>query len=372
MRCRTNAILEEVTGERYSPVAPMGRGANMSEPNGFVTGTRKKSTNEASDSVIRKIWMVVELFRHKRLSFEIYAREHERDKRSFQRDLQQLRAIGEQSGFSISPIKNGSYVELERFDAKIRALHREGTQSEQLIGDVARAMGQPIAEELGPVASRAHTDDERFFHFASPKIIDAEGSTIAIISAELKAAWLGKAVVKFRYPDPKAADGSGERLVEPYRVLLRSGIFYLVGYDRGRKAWRTFALDRFLTNPVRSGSNNMQRVMPAEYASDDVLGFIKSDQARTAVTVELSARVAASATSRQWQTQQSVTKLDGGAARITFFVSDVSEVARWAFGFGRDARIISPPEAVALARQMAEIITDNHRSTDEHQRGTSN
>ena len=278
----------------------------MTKPNGFATGNRKKSTNEASDSVIRKIWMIVELLRHKRLSFEVYAREHERDKRSFQRDLQQLRALGQQSGFSITPIKNGSYVELNHFDAKIRSLHRVGTESEQLISDVARAMGQPISAEIGPVAADSGPNGERFFHFASPKIIDAEGSAIATISAELKAAWLGKALVSFCYPDPKVEGGSGNRLVEPYRVLLRSGVFYLVGYDRGRRAWRTFALDRFLTNPVRSGSNNAQRAIPAEYASDDVLGFIKSDQPRTAVTVELSSRVAASATSRQWQTAQTV------------------------------------------------------------------
>ncbi|GAC1415768.1 MAG: hypothetical protein NVSMB64_25970 [Candidatus Velthaea sp.] len=304
--------------------------------------------------------MVVELFRHKRLSFEMYAAEHERDRRSFQRDLQQLRAIGEQSGFSISAIKSGSYVELDHFDAKIRALQREGTQSEQLIGDVARAMGQPIAAEIGHIAQTPQSDDERFFHFAVPKIVEGEGSSIAAISAELKTAWASKALVKFRYPDSKGGPACGERLVEPYRVLLRSGVFYLVGYDRGRRAWRTFALDRFLSTPVRAGSNNVQREIPAAYASDDVLGFIKSDETRTEVTVELNARVAASAVSRQWQAAQRVQMLPGGRARIVFTVSDVSEVARWAFGFGEDARIVAPPSAVRVASEMARKITAQH------------
>jgi predicted DNA-binding transcriptional regulator YafY len=272
----------------------------MSPTKSFATGTRKKSTNEASESVIRKIWMIVELFRHKRLSFEVYAKEHERDRRSFQRDLQQLRAIGEQSGFTISVIKNGSYVELENFDAKIRALHRQGTQTEQLIGEVARAMGQPIAAEIGHIARSPESDEERFFHFAVPTIIESEGSSMAAISAALKAAWASKALVTFRYPDRTVAGGSGERLVEPHRVLLRSGVFYLVAYDRGRKAWRTFALDQFLSTPLRAGTNNAARRIPAAYASDDVLGFIKSDQPRTEVTVELSPYVAASAVSRRW------------------------------------------------------------------------
>lgn len=84
--------------------------------------------------------MLVELLRCKRLTFALYARKHERDYRSFQRDLQQVRAIGEQSGFGISGIKNGR-VGVQNFDARIRTLHRQGTQTEQLIGDVARAMG---------------------------------------------------------------------------------------------------------------------------------------------------------------------------------------------------------------------------------------
>lgn len=328
----------------------------------FATGNRTRSTNEASDSAIRKIWMVVELFRHKSLSFELYQKEHERDRRSFQRDLQQLRAIGEHSGFKISAIKNGSFVDLETSDARIKALQRQGTQTEQLIGEVARAMGQPIAAEIGHLAQAPATADERFFHFAVPTLIDNETSTITAISRELKAAWAAKSLVTFRYPDKTAAGGSGERLVEPYRVLLRSGVFYLVAYDLKRKGWRTFALDRFLSTPVRAGTNNTVRKIPAAYASNDVLGFIKSDQPRTEVTVELSPFVAASAISRRWQEAQRVELLDGGRARIVFTVNDLGEIARWAFGFGKDAKVVAPPEAVRVAREMACAIAAQHAS----------
>jgi predicted DNA-binding transcriptional regulator YafY len=309
--------------------------------------------------------MIVELFRHRRLSFELYQKEHERDRRSFQRDLQQLRAIGEQSGFKISAIRNGSYVELETSDVGIKTLQRQGTQTEQLIGEVARAMGQPIAAEIGPLANAPASADERFFHFAVPTLIESENSIIAAISRELKAAWAAKALVTFRYPDRTATAGNGERLVEPHRVLLRSGVFYLVAYDLKRRAWRTFALDRFLSTPVRAGTNNSVRKIPAAYASDDVLGFIKSDQPRTEVTVELSPFVAASAVSRRWQEAQRVELLDGGWARIVFTVSDLSEIARWTFGFGKDAKIVAPPQAVRVAREMANAIAAQHQIPDE-------
>ena len=142
----------------------------------------------------------------------------------------------------------------------------------------------------------------------------------------------------FSYPDARVPGTYKTRTVEPYRVLLRSGNFYLVAYDRGARDWRTFALDRFHSLPKRAGSNNFARTIPPEYASDDVLGFIKSGGPPVEVAIELNARVAASATSRQWQTGQRVEILGGGRARIFFSVSNLYEVVRWAFG-GFDDRL---------------------------------
>ena len=152
------------------------------------------------------------------------------------------------------------------------------------------------------------------------------------------------------------------RTVEPCRVLLRSENFYRVAYDRGVKDWRTFALDRFHSIPKRAGSNNSVRAIPPKYASDDVSGFIESGSWPVEVAIELDARVAASATRRQWQTGQRVETLADGRARIFFSVSNLYEVVRWAFGFGEDATIVSPPEAVALAASIALTIAANHEA----------
>ena len=328
---------------------------------GFVLdGTRRKPSNEASESVVRKIWMIVELFRHKRLTFEQYRAQHERDKRCFQRDIQQLNEVGKTAGFAILRIKSNC-VTLEKFDSRIRSLNAAGTQGEQLIGDVVRAMGKPIANEVGPLAVR-EADEERFYHFATPKIIENAESPIGQISKELLEAWKAKSLVTFSYPDTRVPGTFKARTVEPYRVLLRSGNFYLVAYDRGARNWRTFAVDRFHSIPKRVGSNNTAREIPAEYASDDVLGFIKSGGAQVEVAIDLNARVAASATSRRWQAGQRVETLTGGRARIFFTVSNLYEVVRWPFGFGEDATIVSPPEAVALAASMALTIAAKHET----------
>ncbi len=325
----------------------------------FATGSRKTPADKTSDPVIRALWMLVELFLHKQVSFEACMTRYGCSLRTFQRDLASVRAIGEQSGLSISTRSDGSY-ELASDNVKVRSLHRRATETDRLIGIAVRAMGKAVAAETGHLSQEPDPEEEIFYHFAVPTLNESGGSSILATNAVLKKAWMNKALVRFDYPDAQAVSGSRERLVEPHRVLHRSGVDYLLAYDRRKNAWRTFALDRFLSTPVAAGTNHNDRTIPPEYASDDVLGFMKSDQPKTKVTVELSRFVAASAVSRRWQAAQRVEPLDGGRARIVFTVGEPSEVVRWAFGFGKDAKIIAPPETVHLARDMARAIATQH------------
>ena len=187
-----------------------------------------------------------------------------------------------------------------------------------------------------------------------------EGSAVARVYGRLKDAWespAGPASVRFRY---RTAKGSEERLVDPYRVVVRSGRYYLVGYDSARRAWRIFALDAVVGLPVKAGSIRTRRTIPSDYASSDALGFLKGQGKAVEVTVELSAVIAAAATSRIWNKAQHMEKLPGGRARMTFPVSDPSEVIRWAFGFGPEARVIAPPEAVKAAGRLARSIAEGY------------
>jgi len=216
---------------------------------------------------------------------------------------------------------------------------------------MAEALGEPIIRELGSQAPGAAERDD-FFNFATPGLV--EGDAVADICASLREAQCspaGRAAVRFRYPE-RGTGNMLEREVEPYGVTIRSGTFYLLGYDRTRRGWRTFAIDRFGSKPVKAGTCGTTRTVPPEYASNDVLGFFKSAARQTDVTVELAPCVAASATARRWQAAQRVEKLEDGRAQMTFAVSDVDEVVRWSLGFGADARIVAPAEAVERARQI--------------------
>ncbi|GIH18466.1 helix-turn-helix transcriptional regulator [Rugosimonospora africana] len=55
---------------------------------------------------------------------------------------------------------------------------------------------------------------------------------------------------------------SGERLVEPHKLVSAGRRWYLVGYDNGRGDWRLFRVDR-IDAPRSTGARTMPRTLPA-------------------------------------------------------------------------------------------------------------
>ncbi|MFB9800237.1 helix-turn-helix transcriptional regulator [Streptomonospora salina] len=74
--------------------------------------------------------------------------------------------------------------------------------------------------------------------------------------------------VRFTYTD--RADRSGPRRVEPYRQVLLGRRWYLLGWDRDRRDWRTFRLDRM------SGLDAQPTTFaPRELPSADPVSFVQ-------------------------------------------------------------------------------------------------
>ena len=65
--------------------------------------------------------------------------------------------------------------------------------------------------------------------------------------------------VRFDYRD--ALEHTSHRIVEPYRLVFTDRHWYLVANDTGRKAWRTFRVDR-ISDPVASGIPFTHREVP--------------------------------------------------------------------------------------------------------------
>ncbi|MDQ6931943.1 MAG: WYL domain-containing protein [Candidatus Eremiobacteraeota bacterium] len=324
----------------------------MAGPKQFPSRNIKRRVADAGEpieAVERKIWLLLELLRHRSVQFQTYERLYERSDRSFKRDLQHLRKIGERTGFTVSNLRDG-IVTLQTVDASLKRTDKSSKALSTLLQSAAHALGAPVEHQMRGLTEAATNEERQFLYFALPQLV--QGTHVASVYETLKDAWSSSARVRFKYGDDRV-----ERVVEPHAVLNRSGRYYLIGFDVGRgKGWRYFALDRIEGMPQRAGTCR-PRALDESFTFSDTMGMLHGGPA-VDVTVELSPLVAASATSRLWQRNQKVEPLPDGGARITFSVSDPDEVIRWAFGFATQAKIIAPPTVVERGCQLLQSSLD--------------
>ncbi len=157
---------------------------------------------------------------------------------------------------------------LKSFEARPRLLDQSGRALNALVRSAAKALGEPVEQELPPGVSGDETsDDRRFLHFSMPSL--REGTRVARVFKSLEEAWTNHARVRFCYAGKKA-----ERRVEPYYVLQHSGRYYLLGRDIGARdaGWRYFALDQIEMPIARIGTFTPHEV-PERYRGEDALGL---------------------------------------------------------------------------------------------------
>jgi predicted DNA-binding transcriptional regulator YafY len=304
---------------------------------------KPRKSGEPNAAVVRKIGILLDLVRNKRISMRGCRQAYGASERTLLRDLQELRDIGSTAGFRISERLDGDYFEMSEFKARPAGLVAGEKRLRSLIAELFKAFGEPmhdVAEELADPATAS--DGSGFLRLVQPQ--PARGGAVSKTYHALEAAWQNNARVEFRYRGRL-------RTVEPGAAVVRAGRYYLVGRDvaKGRDGWRNFSMDLIGATIRRCGT--FKRVAPpAKYLSADTVGFFKGDGPERTVEVTLSKTVAQSAVSRVWQGAQQVRDHADGSVTIAFRVDDVDEVVRWAFGYGDEAWIDAPPAAVERAR----------------------
>lgn len=310
---------------------------------------KARPSGEPSNSTERKIRILLELIRNKSVRISTLCDDYGVAERSVLRDFQELRKIGARAGFTLSEEVEDDRMTLKAFDQRPRSLDESGKRLRTLIRSAAKALGKPVEQELETIQGEDERAERRFLRFMMPTL--REDTHVAQVFKAAETAWSANARLRFRYAAKRE-----ERTVEPYAILQHSGRYYLLARDIGAKdaGWRHFALDQIRTPIARAGTFTPREV-PEEYRHDDALGWIKSGKT-SEVSVWLSPLIAPSATSRSWQREQRIEGHDDGSAVITFTVSDIDEVIRWAFGYAAEAQIVAPKTAVDRARELTKAM----------------
>jgi len=316
-----------------------------------LRGKRPRRRTDAPSAHVARIgWILLTLMFDGVLEYAACIDRFGISRREFQRDMLKVREIGKGHGFAVSRITGGR-VFLHASNTRVERLSAKGSDVLATLRRIAAALGGPIEREMRDAVGDGRVDQRRgFLHVR--EAVPSDEERISGVFAFLKDAAAGPARVEFSYTPARGA--RAVRRVEPYHVVARSGRCYLIGYDLTRRDWRYFALDA-ISGPMRKEGQFNPKPVPERFLADRAVGWIRGS-ATIDVTIRLSPVVAAAVTARTWQEGQRIVALPDGGAEIIFAVDDLGESVRWALGFGAEALVVAPPEAVAFARQTAERI----------------
>ena len=178
---------------------------------------------------------------------------------------------------------------------------------------------------------------------------------------EIAKAILDQLVTTFYYRK-LGADIAEPRRVHPLHLGEVDGGWYLIAHDLERDALRTFSLPRMTRLKIsnkcfeRSTSFNGSEYLKQSFGVCNVAG----DQVRHLVRVELKNYAARLAQERRWHPTQEIVQRNakGTKIEVRFEVGRLEEVMRWVLSFGSQAKVLGPPELIAMVRDEVEAMSN--------------
>ena len=152
--------------------------------------------------------------------------------------------------------------------------------------------------------------------------------------------------------DYRKHDGTeSTRSVEPYRLVHMGRRWYLVAWDRDRRAWRTFRVDRLqLRTP--NGPRFTPREPPAEDIGEYVMHNVRTAPGRLAARVVVKAP-AAEITERVPR-GIAVEPIDDNTCAVHVTASSVEMMALYIGMMDAEFTVTEPPELVARLAKLSE------------------
>jgi proteasome accessory factor B len=165
--------------------------------------------------------------------------------------------------------------------------------------------------------------------------------------------------ISFRYQKP--GDGAGsERRIQPYHLGCIGGVWYLIGYDLGRNAIRTFALARI------SSPKNLRRGFkrPKEFSLESMLGdSFSAFETKNAqqIRILLDPIAAVLTGERRWHPTQKLAFKKDWSAELSLKVGLAPDLEAWILGWGSHAKVLSPIALRNRIKATASTIAAQYR-----------
>jgi proteasome accessory factor B len=166
----------------------------------------------------------------------------------------------------------------------------------------------------------------------------------ATIFSELAKAIQNKEVVEFGYKK-LGAKAFEKRTVEPWHLACVSGQWYLLGYDRNRKARRIFVLAR-----MQKVSRTAHKFSNPGPANDEIQRLFRNSfqiwQSENTdleqIVLRFSGRAAQLVRERNWHASQQIQELADGSLELALTLNSLEEIIPWVLSWGKNCEVVRP------------------------------
>ncbi|MDO8846924.1 MAG: WYL domain-containing protein [Coriobacteriia bacterium] len=279
--------------------------------------------------------------------------------RMFERDKDALRA----AGLVIEVVTDGG-TEAYRLDADATYARPIELAPDEMaaIGAVAAALaedpGFPFRNDLVLALGKLGTSSLEH-PLSTTQTVDDDSAGQGLYARALAEAIQTRKTVTFDYTN--AQGESRRRIVDPYGVFFRGGIWYLAGQDRDADATRTYAVSRIRdldVNPLRPHTPDFERPEEFDVREHERLPF---ELGATAITArirfepEIAWRAESLARGRG-----SIAMLSDGSAVWTVPAADLQRLASWLVDEGPGLHPVEPPELVSALCDGLRAVVSAH------------
>lgn len=156
-------------------------------------------------------------------------------------------------------------------------------------------------------------------------------------------------------------NAQSERVLDPYLLHIYRGTNpYVIGFCQQRQEIRWFRVDRiqslevlntkFMRDRTFNAQEHLERIFQAEVGGGKPVEVVIWFDGPTAPYIW----------ERRWHPTQEIEQHSDGSITLRMSVVGLNEIKRWVLGYGKGARVKSPPELVKLVQDEVEGMSNNY------------
>ena len=133
------------------------------------------------------------------------------------------------------------------------------------------------------------------------------------------------------------------RMIDPYHLLFKQGVWYLIGHCHNREEILMFALDRMESLEITEQSFSVDPEFCVNRYLGDSLNIERGGKL-VEVKILFDSHQTRWVCERTWHKSQQIERRPDGSLILSMSVSGLGEVKRWVLGFGSHAEVLAPTE----------------------------